>query len=143
MRYSTQYWLQLADRIVEPIFQSGLSKHHSIYLGTDSSGSKWISENLYRKDVRLVPAKAFFQHRKQFGLQPFIGSYPDRIPAVKRALYYLGKPYDLFSYNYEHYAEYVQHERVISRQINTVNEMIRAIAILTLIAGLLNIFTKR
>jgi hypothetical protein len=143
MNYSTQYGLQPADRIVEPIFQTGLTKHHSIYLGIYSEGNEWISENHYREGVRLVPAKTFSKQRKQFTAQPFTGSLSDRALAVKRALHHIGKPYDLFGYNCEHYAEYVQHERVMSRQINTVKEMIQVIAIITLIAGLLNIFTKR
>jgi hypothetical protein len=36
--YAQHYGLRPADRLIEPVFQTALSKHHSIYFGLDSSG---------------------------------------------------------------------------------------------------------
>ena len=59
--YAQQHGLLPADRIKEPIFQTGITKHHSIYLGMDESGNEWISENHKFHGVRLVKASDFFK----------------------------------------------------------------------------------
>src|SRR5690606_17921663 len=106
--YASKYGLQPADRIKEPIFQTGLSKHHAIYLGMDQYGQEWISENHWQHGVRLVKADAYFKEGNSYTVVTFEGTYTERIAAVKRALAVLGKPYDLIQYNCEHYASYVQ-----------------------------------
>jgi hypothetical protein len=115
--YAVRYGLEPADRIIEPIFQTGISKHHSIYLGMDEFGTEWIAENQKFAGVRLVKASDFFQMHKQYNVQKFPGNYPARIAAVKRALSALGQPYDLILYNCEHYASFVQHGKSESRQV--------------------------
>lgn len=117
--YARKYGLQPADRIKEPIFQTGLSKHHSIYLGMDQYGQEWISENHKFHGVRLVKANDFFKVNNEYSFVPFEGKYPERIAAVKRALAVLGKPYDLIEYNCEHYASFVQTGKAESKQVIT------------------------
>jgi hypothetical protein len=41
MKYSEVYCLETGDRIVEPLFQTGLTKHHVVFLGTDDIGLEW------------------------------------------------------------------------------------------------------
>lgn len=117
--YASKYGLQPADRIKEPIFQTGLSKHHSIYLGMDTYGQEWISENHWQHGVRLVKAADYFKDGSSYTIVPFEGTYQERISAVKRALAVLGKPYDLIQYNCEHYASYVQTGKAESKQVIT------------------------
>lgn len=126
--YASKYGLQPADRIKEPIFQTGLSKHHSIYLGMDQYGQEWISENHWQHGVRLVKADEYFKEGNTYTIVPFEGTYLERISAVKRALAILGKTYDLIRYNCEHYASYVQTGKAESKQV--WNAIFFALAIL-------------
>lgn len=105
------------DRLIESIFQTGFSKHHSIYLGVDQYGIEWISENHKFDGVRLVQANDFFQDNKLYKVEKFKGNYLARIRAVRRALTLLGKPYDLINFNCEHYASHVQTGKAYSRQV--------------------------
>lgn len=118
-KYALQYGLQPADRIIKPIFQTGISKHHVIYLGMDENGIEWISENQKFVGVRLVEAGNYFHPSKQYNVQKFMGNQNERISAVKRALEILGQPYDLILYNCEHYASYVQTGKAESQQVRT------------------------
>lgn len=129
--YAQKYGLKPADRIKEPIFQTGFSKHHSIYLGIDESGHEWVAENHKLHGVRLVRADVFFKEGQNYRIERFTGNQADRIAAVKRALGVLGKPYDLILFNCEHYSSYVQTGKAESQQVNV------AIAAL---AGLILIF---
>lgn len=126
--YGHIYGLQPADRIVEPIFQTGLSKHHVIYLGIDEHGIEWISENQKFVGVRLVKASEYFKENKQYKIQKFTDNYSERVSAVNRALAILGKPYDLVLNNCEHYASYVQTGKAESQQ--TKNGLLLACGLL-------------
>lgn len=136
--FASRYDLQPADRVVEPIFQTGITRHHAIYLGVDANGTEWIAENQRFHGVTLVSADAYFQKEKQIWVEPFAGSYKQREVAVKRALEALGKPYDLVSYNCEHYASYVQTGTAESKQVNNVMDGVKSFAIAAL---LLSFFT--
>lgn len=106
--YAHQYGMLPGDRLIQPIFQTGISKHSSIYLGIDERGNEWIAENHKSVGVRLIRAEAFFQNKSEVTVERFNGKYNDRIVAVQRALSSLGKPYDIISYNCEHYVSSVQ-----------------------------------
>lgn len=142
MNYALKYGLQPADRIIEPIFSTGLSKHHAIYLGVDNLGTEWIAENYKFKGVRLVKATMYFQKGKLIKVKKFHGSYQQRISAVKRALSLLGKSYDLIDFNCEHYAEYVQNGKAKSEQVQQVVDALKFAAAAALIVGLVNIFVN-
>lgn len=115
--YSQRFGLQPADRIKEPIFQTGFSQHHSIYLGMDKFGQEWIAENHWKHGVRMVKANEYFKTFRNYSFIRFEGTYTGRVAAVKRALAELGKPYDLIQYNCEHYATYVQTGKAESKQV--------------------------
>ena len=136
MTYSKQYGLQPADRIKTSIFLTGLSKHHSIYLGMDQTGTEWIAENHYTSGVRLVNAADFFGRNKDVSVFSFAGTNYQRQVAVKRALSKLGQPYDLISFNCEHYAEYVQRGAPYSEQVAVVRGLIAMALIIMFVVGL-------
>jgi hypothetical protein len=142
MNYAIMYGLRPADRIINPIFATGLSKHHAIYLGMDYHGVEWISENYQGKGVRMVRADNFFRRNKKFQIQKFDGVQTDREAAIKRALTELGKPYDLFKYNCEHYAEYVQHNRIFSEQVEAAREAIGRAGVFLIVIGIISLFIK-
>jgi hypothetical protein len=83
--FARQYGLQPADRLIEPIFQTGLTKHHSIYLGMDVDEIEWIAENHKFVGVRLIRANDYFSKRKLIKTEKFSGNYSQRIAGVKRA----------------------------------------------------------
>ena len=62
MNYKGQFDLYSGDRIVEPLLQTGLAKHHAIYLGVDSFGNELIAENHKQKGVQLVNARDYFSN---------------------------------------------------------------------------------
>lgn len=129
--YAQKHDLKPADRIKEPIFQTGFSKHHSIYLGIDESGQEWVAENHKLHGVRLVRADQFFKEGQDYRIERFTGNQADRIAAVKRALGVLGMPYDLVLFNCEHYSSFVQTGKAESQQVNVV---------IAALAGLILIF---
>lgn len=115
--YALKYGLAPADKIIEPIFKTGLSKHQAIYLGVDENGTEWISENQKFAGVRLVAAQAYFSEHKKYSFQKFAGDHEERISAVQRALSSVGTSYDLVMHNCEHYATYVQTGKAESKQV--------------------------
>lgn len=136
MKYSQHYGLQPADRIVEPLFQTGVTKHYSIYLGEDFSGQEWIAENHKTKGVQIIPAKNFFSQTKQIvRIEKFNGSNQARKEAIQRALRLAGKPYNLLNYNCEHYANEVLTGRPESKQVTNAFVGLFALIVLGAIAA--------
>jgi len=133
--YARKYGLQPADRIKEPIFQTGFTKHHSIYLGMDPYGKEWIAENHWQHGVRLVKGNDYFKEGNRYTVVPFEGSYQKRIVAAKRALSEMGKSYDLIQYNCEHYSSFVQTGNATSYQVENVMDGLKFVGILALIFG--------
>lgn len=136
MYFSIKHGLSPADRIVQPIFQTGLSKHHSIYLGTDQHGMEWVAENDKFGGVVLTKVNDFFKEKKCFTIQRFCGNFHDRKAAVQRALSKVGAPYDLLNFNCEHYAEYVQTGNTGSKQVDWVKNLVLYTLLAIFIGGL-------
>jgi len=142
MNYALKYGLRPADRIIEPIFQTGLTKHHAIYLGQDRQGREWIAENYKFGGVRLVNAQDYFKKGKLIKRKKFTGTNSQRIAAVKRALSQLGKPYDLIDFNCEHYAEYVQSGVARSSQVENVADLVKTVAAAAAFIGFIHILSN-
>lgn len=117
-KYCYRYSLGVGDRIVEPLFQTGFTKHHAIYLGTDSNGIEWIAENHKFKNVQIITAEQFFATVKQIDrIEKFEGSNIERRLVINRALKLAGKPYDLITYNCEHFANEIVTGKAASKQV--------------------------
>jgi hypothetical protein len=117
MNYSQRYHLQPGDKIVKGMYATGTIKHFAIFL-RDINGGEWIAENHKEIGVQLVPADYFFSTMPAvFYIEQFAGSEQQRKEMVKRALSLQGTPYSLFSFNCEHYANYVQYGIAESHQI--------------------------
>jgi hypothetical protein len=118
MSYASTFHLNPADRIVTPWLQTGLTKHHAIYLGFNDYGQELIAENDVNAGVRIVTAQQFaIEHPVISRIEKFHGNYFQRNGAVRTAVSLEGKVYDLFSYNCEHYANQVQHGKAESQQV--------------------------
>jgi hypothetical protein len=118
MDFVQQLNLRPADRIVAPLFKTGLTKHHAIFLGTNDYGQRLIAENDAAEGVRIVTAEQFFsEHPVIDRVERFQGNYIQRNRAVQTAVSLVGTHYDLFLYNCEHYANQVQHNQIESQQV--------------------------
>jgi len=119
MYYAQKFNLNPADRIVVPIFQTGITKHHAIYLGLGLYGYEWIAENHANQGVRIITAEQYFnEHPKISRIERFIGNSYQRKIAIENAQNLKGKQYDLFKYNCEHYANEIQHGQAQSGQVS-------------------------
>jgi hypothetical protein len=118
MDFVQQLNLRPADRIVAPLFRTGLTKHHAIFLGVNDYGQRLIAENDATDGVRIVTVEQFFsEHPVIDRVERFQGNYIQRNQAVMTAQNLVGTHYDLFLYNCEHYANEVQHGIVESNQV--------------------------
>lgn len=121
MNYVKHFGLAPADRIIEPLFQTGFSKHHAIYLGINSLGIELVAENHKVKGVQIITASEYFSSVKRIDrIEKFDGNYIDRKAAVQRALELAGKRYDLINYNCEHFANEVLTGKAKSKQVEIV-----------------------
>lgn len=119
MDYVSYYELKPGDRIVAPKSLAGIVQHHAVYLGQDHQGQDLIAENAFGKFVAVVNAQAFFNEYPQVTrVESFKGNNFERRIAVERALKLLGKPYSLIDFNCEHFANYVQHGKIESKQVD-------------------------
>jgi len=121
MYYANLYNLKPGDRIVCQHSTIQFIKHHLIYLGPDYFGNELIIENHKGTNVQLIYAKAFFDSNPTIlEITPFTGSDNERILAIKKALYLIGKSYDLINYNCESFANDIQHNHTQSYQVKKV-----------------------
>lgn len=112
--------LKPADRIVVPKSEFRLVEHHAIYLGKNHQGQELIIENKIGKGVQIVSAEEFFKDVLEVTrIVPFIGTEFERSLALKRAKSILGQPYSLTAFNCQHFANYVQHHKMKSEQVET------------------------
>jgi hypothetical protein len=135
MSYAERHKLQPGDKLISPIFATGLTKHHSIYLGVDEHGTEWISENHAKQGVRMVTAHDYFSRIKNFQIKAFTGSAEDRDVAIIRAYSELGKPYNLVLHNCEHHSSYVQTGIARSKQVAVVVGTLTILLLIWLLAG--------
>jgi len=127
--------LQPADRIVAPLFKTGLTKHHAIYLGVNDYGQKLIAENDFTEGVRIVTEEqVFMEHPVIDRIERFRGNYFQRNRAVQTAQNLVGTHYDLFLYNCEHYANQVQHGLIESNQVKNFWKALGIVAFVYVLA---------
>ena len=118
MNYAQKYNLSPADRIIAPLFQTGITKHHAIYLGLRLLGVEWVAENHVDQGVRIITASRYFaEHPVITRIEKFKGSEYQRQIAINTAYSLEGTQYDLFAYNCEHYANEVQYGQPKSKQV--------------------------
>jgi hypothetical protein len=124
--------LQPGDRVIVPKSAANIVMHHGIYAGYDQSGHQWFLENHYSSGVRYVSAENFFQNvpLNKLQVQYFSGNEQQRQHAMKFAKSLLGRPYDLFSYNCEHYSNDVQFRTPKSRQVKAGLTIVGILALL-------------
>lgn len=122
MLYANYYGLEPGDTIVEPIFILGMAKHFAMYLGVDDKGVEWITENKKFKGVQIIIAADYFKNVSSIArIEKFNGNNAQRRVVVENAFRRAGKPYDLTSYNCEHYVNEITRGRPTSRQVEVAS----------------------
>jgi len=118
MNFALNYNLTPADRIVAPLAETGITKHHAIYLGFNEFGQELIAENNIKQGVRVITARQFeLEHPVISRIEKFCGTDSERQVAINVAISLTGANYDLFLYNCEHYANQIQYGKAESKQI--------------------------
>ncbi|NNV53866.1 lecithin retinol acyltransferase family protein [Limnovirga soli] len=136
MTYSNLYGLQSGDRIIEPLFSTGILKHHAVYLGSTPEGVELIAENTKINGVHIIKASDYFLKVKKIDrIEKFKGTYTERKVIVQRALKLAGKPYSLLNYNCESFANDIIIGKAISKQADIAYLGIIALLILGLISN--------
>ncbi|MCY7358864.1 MAG: lecithin retinol acyltransferase family protein [Rudanella sp.] len=109
--YSTG--LQIGDRVVRR--KSFGTTHHGIYAGI-SNGQPIIAENQRGFGVRYVTLSEFLLHdfSSLHHIEPITNlGRVDVLPVIEK---FLGTPYNLVTFNCEHFAHLIQHGRARSVQ---------------------------
>lgn len=110
--------LQPGDQVIEAVQPFGAIKHFALYLGHDDRGAEWMIENQKGNAVALIKARDYFRHGVRIHrIRRFIGSRNAQLRIVRSALSKIGKSYNLFVYNCEHFVTDVITGRPKSRQI--------------------------
>lgn len=110
--------LMVGDSVVIPKSNLHMIAHYGVYVGRDNKSNHVFAENNISQGVRLVSAENFFK-----GCDSVLttiklnGNAIERNKAVQRGLSLIGKPYELLTFNCEHYSNYVQNEKPESSQI--------------------------
>jgi hypothetical protein len=107
--------LQIGDRLIR---SKGLIKHHGIYIGL-TGGVHTVAENQRGRGVQLISYDQFMN--ESFGvtvrIKRFPGSEIDRANIIPKINALIGRNYNLFFFNCEHFAELVQNGKAVSNQV--------------------------
>lgn len=107
--------LQTGDRLIRK--KGPLSRHHGIYILSDNGPI--VAENQAGKGVQYVTLATFLHEGRdnEIYIQRFVGTEDARQTVIPRVNELLGTPYNLLTFNCEHFAELVQNGVAVSRQV--------------------------
>lgn len=110
--------LRIGDRLIR---QKGLFYHHGIYVG-NRNGVNCIAENQRRKGVQFISYDDFMRESigGQVRYQQYRGTEAARSQVLPRIEALVGLNYNLLFFNCEHFAEFVQTGKAVSRQVGAV-----------------------
>lgn len=133
--------LQPGDRLLTPKSHLRVVRHHSLYVGVDAVGEAWVIENVVNQGVKWTRLDHLIQ---RVGYQPaverFRGTGYQRTAIVNRALDRLGLPYNVLSYNCEHFVNEVQYGKRHSPQLdNAAKTLVGALSVLLVVAIVRNL----
>jgi uncharacterized protein YycO len=131
-----QYNLKPGDRIVVPKSGLRIVYHHVIYLGQNDQGVDLIIENKIGYGVRIITADEFFSDVIEIArIERFKGISYEREIAIQKALSKVGLPYNLITYNCQHFANEVQYGKVESAQVTNAFASLFAVLFISLLSS--------
>lgn len=132
-----QYGFRTGDRIVVP--KSGLNfvQHHAVFFG-NVNGQAMVAENKEGQCVVLTPLDVFLADVIRITrIESFTGVYHEQVAVMQRIQERLGRRYDRWKYNCEHFVNEVLHLRSISPQVKAVGTVAAVAGGLYLLSRLL------
>lgn len=118
MSVSEFYNISRGDRVLIPKSPFQLVQHHGI-----CAGKGFFYENVIGKGVVRTHESVFFAGvQKITSIQRFVGTSQQLYLAMQRAESLVGQPYQLLTFNCEHYANYVLHGEPRSQQVENAKE---------------------
>lgn len=116
--WAIHHRLQPGDRVVTHKSLFGIIKHHSLYVGMDADWNAWVIENVVGEGVRWTRLDELIRRNGDISrIERFYGTEAQRTNSVNRALARVGLPYDVLSYNCEHFVNEVLHGQRKSSQV--------------------------
>ena len=110
--------LQPGDRVLTHKSLWGIIKHHSLYVGMDADWNAWVIENVVGEGVRWTRLDDLISRNGAItGIERFYGSEAQRNASINKALARIGLPYDVLSYNCEHFVNDVLYDQRKSQQV--------------------------
>lgn len=106
--------LRVGDKIWTPSRFGSVIQHYGIFIGW-RDGVRMVVHNAKSGGVELVTFDVFSAGQPVYIEQRAQAGFEEAV--VERALSYLGTPYDLFTFNCEHFATEAQGEARTSKQL--------------------------
>lgn len=136
--WAVHHGLQPGDRVITHKSAFRIIKHHSIYVGVDANLNAWVVENVVGKGVRWTRLDELIRRNGSItGIERFHGTEAQRTAVINQALARIGLPYDVLSYNCEHFVNEVLYGKRSSPQVDTVMKAISGALTFMLVVAIL------
>lgn len=147
MRYSEQlrqyHGFGTGDRIVVPKSGLNIIQHHAVFFG-NVNGDAMVAENKEGRCVVLTPLDVFLADAGRITrIEPFTGTYQQQATIMDRVNARLGRRYDRWNYNCEHFVNDVLHFRVESRQSDIGKAILGAVTVAAVGYGIARLISRR
>jgi hypothetical protein len=137
LQLANHYGLRAGDRIMAPKSMLDMVQHHALFWGYDAHGHAWVVENLVNVGVTYTRFDHFMLRVRSINrIARFRGDRWALQQVLRRAHAYVGRRYDLATYNCEHFVNEVLHGQRHSWQVETARGVLKgafAIAVLAFI----------
>ena len=115
-----QYGFRTGDRIVVSKSGWNIVQHHAVFFGL-ANGEAVVAENKEGRGVILTRLDDFLADAGRITrIVRFSGTYQQQVAVMNRVKARLGRRYDLWKYNCEHFVNEVLHFRAMSPQVKAV-----------------------
>lgn len=138
-----QHGFCTGDRIVVPKSGWEIIQHHALFFG-NVNGEAMVAENKEGRGVVLTPLDVFLTDAGRITRTvPFTGSYQQQAFVMDRVNARLGRRYDKWIYNCEHFVNDVLHFRVESRQSDIARTILGGVVVVAAAYGLAKFVSRR
>ncbi|MBK6627132.1 MAG: hypothetical protein IPK70_00060 [Flavobacteriales bacterium] len=143
LQLAQQYGFGTGDRIIVPKSAWNMVQHHALFYGIGQNGHALVAENKEGRGVILTRLDVFLADAGRITrIIPFSGSYQQRVAVLDRVNARLGRWYDTWKYNCEHFVNEVLHFRTESRQADIGKALLGGAAVVAGIYGLVKLLSK-
>ena len=138
-----QYGFGTGDRIIVPKSEWNVVQHHAVFFG-NMNGEAMVAENKEGHCVLLTPLDVFLADAGRITrIEPFTGTYQQQAFIMDRVNARLGRRYDRWNYNCEHFVNDVLHFRVESRQSDIGKAILGVVTVAAVGYGIATLVNRR